>query len=71
MSWRKDQEQYDATVIKRLLTKDEESFVEHCKRDHVGFRRDCSVCLAASVRSHQHFRQKHLHGNALTLNLDL
>ena len=71
LNQRKELEMQEGAVIKSMLTKDDEAFIEHCKRDHVGFRRDCNVCLAASVRGHQHFRQKHPYGNALTLNLDL
>ena len=41
----------------RTLSKNDKAFLEHCERDHLGFRRDCRTCLEASVRSHQHLRQ--------------
>ena len=55
----------------RTLSKNDKAFIEHCERDHLGFRRDCRTCLEASVRSHQHLRQKYQHRNAFTLNVDL
>ena len=55
----------------RSLTRDEKAFVDHCERDHLGFRRDCNVCLSSSIRSHQHVRQKYPYRNAFCLNLDL
>ena len=55
----------------RALSKDDKAFIEHCERDHLGFRRDCRTCLEASVRSHLHMRQKYQHRNAFTLNVDL
>ena len=55
----------------RALSQNDKAFIEHCERDHLGFRRDCRTCLEASVRSHLHMRQKYQHRNAFTLNVDL
>ena len=55
----------------RALSKDEKAFVEHCERDHLGYRRDCNICLSSSVRGHSHVRQKYPYRNAFTLNVDL
>ena len=55
----------------RALSKDDKAFIEHCERDHLGYRRDCSVCLSSSIRSHAHVRQKYAYRNAFTLNVDL
>ena len=67
----KEERQAEEQALIRHLSKNEKAFVEHCEKDHLGFRKDCNVCLASSVRGHQHFRQKYPHGNALTLTLDL
>ena len=55
----------------RTLSQNDRAFIEHCERDHLGYRRDCQTCLASSVRSHLHLRQKYQHRNAFTLNVDL
>ena len=55
----------------RALSRNDQAFIEHCERDHLGFRRDCRTCLESSVRSHNHLRQKYQHRNAFTLNIDL
>ena len=55
----------------RSLSKNDLAFVEHCERDHLGYRRDCKTCLASSVRSHNHLRQRYQHRNAFSLNIDL
>ena len=55
----------------RTLSRNDQAFIEHCERDHLGFRRDCRTCLEASMRSHHHLRQKYQHRNAFTLNVDL
>ena len=41
----------------RMLSNSDRAFIEHCEKDHLGYRRDCQTCLASSVRSHLHLRQ--------------
>ena len=55
----------------RTLSKNDLAFIEHCERDHLGYRRDCKTCLASSIRSHNHLRQRYQHRNAFSLNIDL
>ena len=55
----------------RMLSNNDRAFIEHCEKDHLGYRRDCQTCLASSVRSHLHLRQKYQHRNAFSLNVDL
>ena len=62
---------YEDQASVRALSRNERAFIEHCERDHLGFRRDCRTCLESSVRSHNHLRQKYQHRNAFTLNVDL
>ena len=66
----KEERQAEEQALIRHLSKNEKAFVERCEKDHLGFRKDCNVCLASSIRGHQHFRQKYPHENALTLTLD-
>ena len=68
---KRDERQREERVTLNALTKEEVEFKRHCEQDHVVFRRDCKVCLQAAMRGPRHFRQRHRHANALTLNLDL
>ena len=63
-------EDEEQAVIK-ALSKGDQAFVEHCEKDHLGYRSDCRVCLESSLRSHLHMRRKHPHCNAFSLGLDL
>ena len=60
----------DHRTIRALSAKDAE-FRDHCRRDHVVYRRDCAVCLGGMMRTHQHLRNRHPQSNALVLSLDL
>ena len=42
-------------TLERVMKLDE-SFLEHLRRDHVPYRRDCRACLAGSFRGHIHRR---------------
>ena len=68
---KREERQRDERVTLSALSREEEEFKKHCEQDHVVFRRDCKVCLQSAMRGPRHFRQKHRHANALTLNLDL
>ena len=63
-------EDEEQAVIK-ALSKGDQAFVEHCEKDHLGYRSDCRVCLESSLRSHLRMRRKHPHSNAFSLGLDL
>ena len=63
-------EDEEQAVIK-ALSKGDQAFVEHCEKDHLGYRSDCRVCLESSLRSHLHMRRKHPYSNAFSLGLDL
>ena len=67
---RRDSMHADLVGIRALSVQDK-AFKEHCENGHVVFRRDCQVCLQASMRGHMHMRQLHQSVNALTLSLDL
>ena len=41
-----------SAVLKKL----DKSFVDHLRRDHLPYRRDCRACLAGYFRGHQHRR---------------
>ena len=55
----------------RALSAKEAEFRDHCRRDHVVYRRDCAACLGGMMRTHQHLRNRHPQSNALVLSLDL
>ena len=55
-------------TLERLL-KIDASFLEHLRRDHIPYRRDCRACLAGSFRGHIHRRV--VAPDAWSLSLDV
>ena len=51
-----------------MLKKLDKSFVDHLKRDHIPYRRDCRACLAGYFRGHQ--RRRVAVPDGWTLSLD-
>ena len=68
---REEAEDRERIQALNALSAADKQFARHCEHDHVVFRRDCAACLAGHVRGHGHFRRKHQHTNALTLNVDM
>ena len=49
------EESLGVSVLESVMKLDH-SFLEHLRRDHTPFRRDCRACLAGSFRGHAHRR---------------
>ncbi|OLQ15613.1 Copia protein [Symbiodinium microadriaticum] len=49
------EESLGGSVLESVMKLDH-SFLEHLRRDHTPFRRDCRACLAGSFRGHAHRR---------------
>ena len=52
---RRVEESLAGSTLERIMKLDQ-TFLDHLRRDHVPFRRDCKACLAGSFRGHAHRR---------------
>ena len=49
------EESLAGSALEKIM-KHDQTFLDHLRRDHVPFRRDCKACLAGSFRGHAHRR---------------
>ena len=49
------EESLAGSTLEKIMKLDQ-TFLDHLRRDHVPFRRDCKACLAGSFRGHAHRR---------------